>query len=387
MQLLDSGAQAHRQMSSHRVPGNPLSPAEMVSDLAIVICTYNGANRLPDVLAALQGCWQYQQSSDDSQCRSLVWDVVVVDNNSNDATRQVVMDYPLTWPESFPLRYVFEPEQGAHFARQRGVAETNAPLIAFLDDDNCPLPSWTWAIYQFAQAYPQAGAYGSQIHGDYEVSPPENLKRLLPYLAIVERGAEASRYNSLKKVFPPSAGLVVRRQAWLDSDPQHCKLTGRTAKSFLTGEDTELLARLHRTGWEIWYNPAMEMLHKIPAWRLQKDYLFPFFRGIGLSRYWVRMASLAPVLRPFAALAYGVNDFRKLGFHWLKHRRGVEADLAAACERELLRATLVSPFQPLGQAPLAKPLALGASLAAPLVTPLGQSGSAVSGGLSPRVSS
>jgi glycosyltransferase involved in cell wall biosynthesis len=366
MQLLDSGAKTHQQPSQNVSIFDNLDATDLaatdrainesiISNIAIVLSTYNGAPRLPHVLAALKGCWHYQQaSSSNSLCRKMTWDVVVVDNNSSDATRQVVLDHQQDWPESLSLRYVFEPRQGAHFARQRGVSETTAELIAFLDDDNCPLPSWVWEIHQFAAMHPTAGAYGSQIHGDFEVPPPDNLKRLLPYLAIVERGSTASRYNSLKKVFPPSAGLVVRRQAWYDSNPQQCRLTGRTAKSFVTGEDTEMLAHMHRADWEIWYNPAMEMTHKIPAWRLQREYLFPFFRGIGLSRYIVRMASLAPAARPFAAVAYWLNDCRKLGLHWLKYRQTLRSDLAAACELELMRATLASPFQSLDRAGQAK---------------------------------
>jgi hypothetical protein len=43
-------------------------------------------------------------------------------------------------------------------------------------------------------------------------------------------------------MLPPSAGLVVRRQAWLECVPEKTILNGRTQDNFLTGEDIEALA-------------------------------------------------------------------------------------------------------------------------------------------------
>ena len=42
-------------------------------------------------------------------------------------------------------------------------------------------PNWVSAAYEFGQEYQNAGAYASQIHGLFEVEPPENLKRIIFY--------------------------------------------------------------------------------------------------------------------------------------------------------------------------------------------------------------
>ncbi len=68
----------------------------------------------------------------------------------------------------------------------------------------------------------------------------------------------------------------------------------------LTSEDLEMLSYIQKSGWEIWYNPEMEISHRIPSFRLQKDYLIPFFRGIGLSRYVTRMVNIKQIYRPIA---------------------------------------------------------------------------------------
>ncbi len=315
-------------------------------DFSIVICTYNGAQRLPDLFERLKQCCQLKPNGEVSglEGRSLQWEILVVDNNSSDDTAAVVNQAQANWPEEFPLRYCFEAQQGASYARELGVKEAKAELIGFLDDDNLPATDWVYAAYDFALKHPSAGAFGSQIHGDFEVEPAEELKPLLPFLAIVERGAEPLRYDSMKRMLPPSAGLVVRREAWLDSMPEICLLRGRNQDSMLTGEDTEALTYLLRSGWEIWYNPAMRLWHRIPHWRLERSYLIPFFQGIGLSRYVTRMQALSPWLRPLALPAYALNDLRKAGALLLRHGFKLRQNLTAQCQLTLILYSLRSPI-------------------------------------------
>jgi glycosyltransferase involved in cell wall biosynthesis len=304
-------------------------------NFTVAICTYNGEKRLPEVL----DCLRSQINTE-----SISWEVLVIDNNSKDGTAQVVREYQSNWPINYPLKYYFEAQQGAAFARKRAIKESQSDLIGFLDDDNLPANNWVAEAVLFGQKYPNAGAYGSQIHGQFEVEPPERFKRIIPFLAITERGSKPLLYNSIKKVLPPSAGLVVRKEIWLANVPKHCILSGRTPGSMLTSEDLEVLAYIQHSGWEIWYNPDMEIRHKIPRWRFEKDYLIPFFRGIGLSRYVTRMVGVKPWLKPLVVLAYSVNDLRKILLHLLKYGNSVKTDLVAACELQLLVSSWQSPF-------------------------------------------
>uniref|UniRef100_A0ACD5GQF4 Glycosyltransferase n=1 Tax=Desertifilum tharense IPPAS B-1220 TaxID=1781255 RepID=A0ACD5GQF4_9CYAN len=52
------------------------------------------------------------------------------------ATAEIVREYQAILPQHSQLRYCFEPEQGAAFARQKAVEEAQGELIGFLDDDN-----------------------------------------------------------------------------------------------------------------------------------------------------------------------------------------------------------------------------------------------------------
>ena len=318
-----------------QLPANFMNPKTTNIDFTVAIPTYNGERRLPEVIDKLLA---------QIDAENIAWEIIVIDNNSTDNTAKVVQAYQENWPQNVPLRYIQEKKQGAAFAREKAVEAAKSPLIGFLDDDNLPAPDWVAAAYAFSQKYPQAGAYASLVHPLYEVEPPENFDRIAPFLAITQRGPNPLRYEPHQKVLPPSAGLVVRKQAWLECVPSKLILTGRANGKMLTSEDLEVLSYIQRSAWEIWYNPAMQIGHKIPYWRLNKEYLIPFIRGIGLSRHVTRMLSVKTWQRPLAMLAYMANDIRKIIFHVLKYRTKIKTDLAAACEMHLYLTSLISPF-------------------------------------------
>ncbi|MTJ06621.1 MULTISPECIES: hormogonium polysaccharide biosynthesis glycosyltransferase HpsE [unclassified Anabaena] len=304
-------------------------------DLIIAIPTYNGEHRLPELLERLKNQINTEHFS---------WAIIVVDNNSIDNTAKLVQSYQENWQCPYPLYYCVEPQQGAAYARKKAIVEAKSELIGFLDDDNYPNSTWVAAAYNFSQQHPQAGAYGSQIHPNWEVEPTPNFKRIAPFLAITERGNLPLLYQPQKKILPPSAGLVIRRQAYLESVPSQPILIGRVAGNMLAGEDIEMVSYIQKSGWEIWYNSDMEVYHQIPKARLSREYLIPFFQGIGLSRYVTRMVNIKPITKPFWLIAYLVNDLRKLGLHLIKYRTKIKTDLVAACEMQLYISSLVSPF-------------------------------------------
>ncbi|MEB3359237.1 MAG: hormogonium polysaccharide biosynthesis glycosyltransferase HpsE [Synechococcales bacterium] len=302
-------------------------------DFTVAIPTYNGEQRLPDVLDALRS----QQVPP-----TFKWEIIVVDNNSSDRTSQVVHRYQEI--SRVPIRYWVETQQGAAYARDRAVRLAQSDLIGFLDDDNIPDPDWVASAWEFAAAHPQAGAFGSQIYGDYEATVPPDLERLVPFLAITQRGAKPLLYAPQRNLLPPAAGLVVRRQAWLERVPARPVLVGRVHGDMLAGEDIEVLTYIQQGNWEIWYNPTMRVAHKIPQRRLERDYLLPFFRGIGHSRYLIRMLKVPPHQRPLMTVLYMLNDLRKVALHLLKYRARVQTDLAAACELALFTSSFMSPL-------------------------------------------
>lgn len=334
---------------------------DVALDFSVVICTYNGALRLPKLLDRLQ----QQQAG----CR---WEVLVVDNNSGDRTSDVVKAHQRHWRSDVSFRYCFEPEQGLAFARRCAIRQTSGNLIGFLDDDTLPEAGWVEQAVLFGQAHPQAGAYGSTIKGLYEVPPPPDFHRIACCLAIIERGGTPFQYAPERGVLPAGAGMVVRRQAWLEQVPEVPALAGVKAGSLKAkGEDVETLSYIRRT-WEIWHNPAMRLGHLIGRSRLSREYLTGLFWHIGLSRYPLRKIQHAGWKWPLMVALYAANDARKVGVYlwkwicrkwvcrkWICQQRPRRANAGTqatalfttveTCELSLLLSSFLSPLFAIGR--------------------------------------
>ncbi len=309
-------------------------PDQVTLDFTVVIATYNGAERLGEVLK----CLRCQIGTSD-----IAWEIIVVDNNSSDRTADVVRQYQANWPSAVPLRYEFEAQQGAGYARQHGTDVAHSPLIGYLDDDNLPWVNWVRAACQFAQRHPNVGVYGSRIRGRFSTSPPKDFERIAAFLALTDRGSQPIPYRPEAKILPPGAGLVVRRQAWLDNVPKDRVLAEKFGDRE-AGEDLEVVLYIQQAGWQVWYNAEMWMYHDIPEHRLTRKYLVTLFRGIGLSRYHTRMLSLPTIQRPLMLPLYALNDVRKIVRHLWRYRQQVMTDTVAASEMTLYLASLVSPL-------------------------------------------
>jgi glycosyltransferase involved in cell wall biosynthesis len=304
-------------------------------NFTIAIPTYNGADRLPTVL---------QRLKDQVNPDAISWEVRVIDNNSQDETAAVVQRFQADFP--CPLYYCFEPRQGVGYARQQALQTAQGEWVGFLDDDNWPDSDWMTAAWRFAQQHPSVGAIASRVRADYEQEPPTQFRRIQGFLAITDRGSQPRLYEPQRKLLPPGAGLVVRRSVWLAHVPKRTWLNDLNFKrpdGNDCSEDLEALSYIQQSAWEIWYNPAMQITHHIPARRLERQYLLPMFRSIGLSRSVTRLIGSRRWQQPLILSACWLNDLRKVLRHLFTYRMQVKTDLVAACEFELYLGSLISP--------------------------------------------
>jgi glucosyl-dolichyl phosphate glucuronosyltransferase len=244
--------------------GATARPDEVAID--IVICTYNRAANLDQVLFALST----------HRVDAVVWSVLVIDNASTDSTADVV-DAHRSRRQLPGLRRVRENEHGLTPARRRGVRETNAPWIAFVDDDNLLEPGWLDAIAQAIRSHPQAGAVGGRVVLDWERPPPAFFKRFGFCFAEQEPGAAACELGSLV-----GAGMVVSRKAlvecgWLERP----LLADRVGRRLVSGGDVEIAQRIRGGGYPLWFTPEAVLRHRIPRDRISWRYLLRANYGLG----------------------------------------------------------------------------------------------------------
>jgi glycosyltransferase involved in cell wall biosynthesis len=236
--------------------------------LDVVICTFNNARLLDGTLASIRA------QTDVSQ----LGEVVVVDNNCTDDTREVVARHACA--AAVPIRIVAEPEQGLTPARLRGVKSTTAPWIAFVDDDCLLAADWVEQAARFAAEHPQCGAFGGQITLEWAVPPPPFVLKHRYAWAGKQHGDVPHRRPWLAGI-----GMVVRREAlarsgWIDEQ----FLDDRIGRRLVSGGDMEISLRLGAAH-ELWFAPACRLRHVIPARRMTREYLRRMQTGLGASRY------------------------------------------------------------------------------------------------------
>ena len=117
-----------------------------VPDIAVVVPTYRRAELLPRLVGALE-----RQTLPLDR-----FEVIVVDNGSNDDTASVLADLEARSP--LHLRLLEVPENdGPARARNLGWQATRAPLVAFTDDDCVPRPDWLAQLVSTAAHSPSLG--------------------------------------------------------------------------------------------------------------------------------------------------------------------------------------------------------------------------------------
>ena len=99
--------------------------------VSIILCTRDRAGSLRDTLASVAAT---------NVPADLDAELVVVDNGSQDATRQVIDTAPAT--PRLPVRGVCEPTAGLSNARNAGLRHTASDAILFTDDDVRVPPEW-----------------------------------------------------------------------------------------------------------------------------------------------------------------------------------------------------------------------------------------------------
>ncbi len=234
--------------------------------LDVVICTYNRAADLDRCLEALA-----RQRPVSAQ-----WRTTVVDNNSTDRTADIVAlrarqgDVP-------DLARVVEPRQGLTPARQKGLAESSADWVAFVDDDCLVAPDWVAETLRFAATQPSAGAFGGRVVPDFGRTPPGHLTRHAWLFAAQDHGPDVREVENLV-----GAGLVVNRRA-LDAVGWTAEpyLADRTGLGHVSGGDVEISFRLTAAGRKLWYVPSLRIDHRIAASRQHMRELLGLARGLG----------------------------------------------------------------------------------------------------------
>ena len=230
----------------------------------IIICTYNRAELLGYCLESLA----VQEPID------VVWELLVIDNNSSDGTAAVTESFLAEYPMVIG-RCINEPNQGLSYARNRGYREAQADWVLYLDDDAKAerrlLQRTVWLIEE-AKYHIVGGVY----YPWYHYGKPQWWK---------DRYGSNAR-NETELCVPPgnyvaTGGVMLWDRSLLDQLGGFDTQLGMVGYKLAYGEETYLQAKARRRGVAVAYDPQLIIYHVVMPQKLHVDYFFRAYFAAG----------------------------------------------------------------------------------------------------------
>ncbi len=247
--------------------------------ITVVLCTYNRSETLASALNSAAAL---------TLPESVEWEVLVVDNNSNDKTCEVVTDFCKRHPSRF--RYVFEPQQGKSLALNAGIRHAKGEILAFMDDDVKVEPNWLQNLTAALRNGECAGA-GGRIIPAWTCSPPRWLSVKSRYamapLVAFDLGSDACQLRES----PFGTNMAYRKEMFEKYGGFRTDLGPRPGSEYGKSEDTEFGSRLLSAGERLRYEPSAVVYHPVPDNRMEKEYFLTwwFHKGeANIRQYGIR---------------------------------------------------------------------------------------------------
>lgn len=247
--------------------------------LTVLICTYNRAGALRTVLEGLAA----QELPDSAPTE---WEVLVVDNNSTDATREVVEAFaarhnPVT-------RYLFEGRQGKSHALNAGVRAARGDIIALTDDDVLVPNNWVASVVEAASRYPAVRAFGGRVLPEWPERIPAWIQPQGPFAKPIvgsvivshDRGEDVREYEPSMWA-PIGANMFFRREVFSEYGDFRADLGPTGAHRLYVNEDCEFCFRLMDRNETILYYPDALIVHPVAQDKFSKRYLTAYFLDAG----------------------------------------------------------------------------------------------------------
>jgi glycosyltransferase involved in cell wall biosynthesis len=296
--------------------------------ISVAICTWNRADLLEQTLTSL--CALEQPDGVD-------WELLVVNNNSQDHTDDVIGAFR----GRLPLVRLFEPTAGHSRARNCAIRHARGEWIVWTDDDVQVDARWLAEYVLAFQQHPSASFAAGTVIPWFEAPPPRWIERHLTELSgvvvRVDHGREMRPLKSGEGIF--GANMAVRRDvaARMRFDEQ----LGRLKSALIGGDDTDFHLRLERAGYACLWVPRASVKHFVPRSRMTASYVGQWYRDAG--RTFVRREGPQPG-RKFAGVPlwllrrYATEQIKRClwrpgrGSRWLRAFR--EARLLGGAIRE-----------------------------------------------------
>jgi len=230
--------------------------------ISVVICTYNRAELLANALQTL--CAQTLDT-----CR---YEVIVVDNNSQDNTRAVTDDFSRRSPN---IRYCYETRQGLSHARNCGWQEARGAYVAYIDDE-CKVPAQWLNVAKDIIEQVSPAVFGGPYYGYHNTSPPRWWKESYGAFEHSETASVLTQGEYVR------GGNIFIRRRLLETVGGFDNRYGMVDQKLAYGEETELQRRIRaiRPHELIYYDPQLYVYHLVRPEKMSLRWiLYSHFAG------------------------------------------------------------------------------------------------------------
>lgn len=227
------------------------------------------------------------------------WELLLVDNAS---TAPLAECYDLGWhPHG---RHVREAELGLTPARLRGIVESTANLLVFVDDDAVLDADYLEQAVSIGQEFPFLGAWGGRISLECEAPIPEWARPQL--WRLTEMHVPEDVWSNVRDQFatiPVGAGLCIRRtvgerfREWIRLSGEN-KILDRTGNEVTGYGDIDLVHCAFDLGLGAGKFKRLHLMHLIPSNRLTIGYFTRHAEGDAASYLRFRALRGLPVQKP-----------------------------------------------------------------------------------------
>lgn len=269
-------------MASLLLTGNRQEMLSKSIGLAVIIPTYNRASILKETLDSF-----VHLSADELQ-----WEIIVVDNNSTDTTKDVVNSFK----DKIPVKYLFEPRQGKNFALNSAISIANGEILVFTDDDVLPAKNWLLEVVSSVKRFPEGKIFGGKIRPQFPKNTPDWITN--SYYSSFVFGVHDPKQDEgiYQKNGTPGGGNCWIRSDVFELGHMYDVSIGPQKNSRISGSELEFFTRMSEQGIKPIYIPSAIVIHRIQEFQTTKKYLLKRSFASGRGFTYIKPDTVAPRL-------------------------------------------------------------------------------------------
>ncbi len=279
--------------------------------LSIVVPTRNRVNDLRHCV----------QSIIEQECLLDEYEVIVVDNNSSDGTKETIEEMAGI---SGRVKYIFAEKAGLHVGRNLGIRESKFDWVAFLDDDVILPWNWVGNVLNLISQNQSELLFGSKVLPLFTGKVPVwlehiwNVHNLVWELSIINPGDKLGYIEPLN-VF--GCSFIANKVFLIEIGGFHPDGMPWELRMFRGDGESFVSRKVEEIGKKALFSPEIITYHKVPVERMTLKYFKKkhYLSGISDAFFELRKRKTLALLQKKPGIVRLIKAAKN---HYLNNNRG-----------------------------------------------------------------